>query len=77
MACTRSVSAMITFYFDPARTGMGLGCTTRGYAVLMVDGPGQGSALYDQGVVFCPDYEVVFAAILDLATERREVDLSG
>lgn len=35
---------------------------------------GQGSALYDQGLVFRPDYEVVFAAILDLATERREVD---
>jgi dipeptidyl aminopeptidase/acylaminoacyl peptidase len=42
--------------------------------VLMVDGPGQGSALYDQGLVFRPDYEVVFAAILDLATERPEVD---
>jgi hypothetical protein len=51
-----------------------VGGTSRGYAVLMVDGPGQGSALYDQGLVFGPDYEVVFAAILDLATERPEVD---
>jgi hypothetical protein len=51
-----------------------VGGTSRGYAVLMVDGPGQGSALYDQGLVFRPDYEVVFAAILDLATERPEVD---
>jgi alpha-beta hydrolase superfamily lysophospholipase len=51
-----------------------VGGTSRGYAVLMVDGPGQGSALYDQGLVFRPDYEVVFAAILDLATGRREVD---
>jgi len=51
-----------------------VGGTSRGYAVLMVDGPGQGSALYDQNLVFRPDYEVVFAAILDLATERPEVD---
>ena len=51
-----------------------VGGTRRGYAVLMVDGPGQGSALYDQGLVFRPDYEVVFGAIFDVAAERPDVD---
>jgi dipeptidyl aminopeptidase/acylaminoacyl peptidase len=51
-----------------------VGGTRRGYAVLMVDGPGQGSALYDKGLVFRPDYEAVFAAILDVAAERPDVD---
>jgi alpha-beta hydrolase superfamily lysophospholipase len=51
-----------------------VGATNRGYAVLMVDGPGQGSALYEQGLAFRPDYEAVFGAILDVAAERPEVD---
>jgi hypothetical protein len=48
--------------------------TRRGYAVLMVDRPGQGSALYEQGLVIRPDYEAVFGAILDFAGKRPEVD---
>jgi alpha-beta hydrolase superfamily lysophospholipase len=51
-----------------------VGGTKRGYAVLMVDGPGQGSALYEKGLVFRHDYEPVFGAILDFAVERPEVD---
>ena len=51
-----------------------VGGTKRGYAVLMVDGPGQGSALYEKGLVFRHDYEAVFGAILDFAVERPEVD---
>jgi hypothetical protein len=51
-----------------------VGGTRRGYAVLMVDGPGQGSALYEKGLVFRHDYEAVFGAILDFAVERPEVD---
>lgn len=51
-----------------------VGGTKRGYAVLMVDGPGQGSALYEKGLVFRHDYEAVFGAILDFAVERSEVD---
>lgn len=51
-----------------------VGGTKRGYAVLMVDGPGQGSALYEKGLVFRQDYEAVFGAILDFAVERPEVD---
>ena len=51
-----------------------VGGTRRGYAVLMVDGPGQGSALYEQGLMFRSDYEVVFGAILDVAAERPDVD---
>ncbi len=51
-----------------------VGGTNRGYAVLMVDGPGQGSALYEKGLVFRSDYEVVTGAVVDLAVERPEVD---
>jgi Esterase FrsA-like len=51
-----------------------VGGTKRGYAVLMVDGPGQGSALYEKGLVFRHDYEAVFGAILDFAAQRSEVD---
>jgi dienelactone hydrolase len=40
----------------------------------MVDGPGQGSALYEKGRVFCHDYEAVFGAILDFPAQRCEVD---
>ena len=41
----------------------------------MVDGPGQGSALYEEkGLVFRHDYEAVFGANLDFAVERPEVD---
>ncbi|HET6758378.1 MAG TPA: hypothetical protein VFH20_03785 [Propionibacteriaceae bacterium] len=51
-----------------------MGDTKPSYAVLMVDGPGQGSALYEKGLAFRHDYEAVFGAILDFAAERPEVD---
>ena len=51
-----------------------VGGTKRGYAVLAVDGPGQGSALYEKGLMFRHDYEAVFGAILDFAAERPELD---
>ena len=51
-----------------------VGGTKRGYAVLEVDGPGQGSALYEKGLMFRHDYEAVFGAILDFAAERPELD---
>lgn len=46
----------------------------RGYAVLMVDGPGQGSALLEQGLFFRPDYEAVVTAMVDAALTFPEID---
>jgi pimeloyl-ACP methyl ester carboxylesterase len=48
----------------------------RGYAVLVVDGPGQGKTLYDpQTRAFMrPDYETVLRAVLDFAETRPEID---
>lgn len=37
----------------------------RGYEVLVVDGPGQGSALRERGLVFRPDWESVITPVLD------------
>jgi len=37
----------------------GLAALRRGYAVLLIDGPGQGGALIDQGLVFRPDWDAV------------------
>jgi len=46
----------------------------RGYAVLIFDGPGQGAALYRQGLYFRPDWERVLGPVLDFALERPDVD---
>ncbi|KAL4965417.1 Alpha/Beta hydrolase protein [Aspergillus stella-maris] len=43
------------------------GATDRGYAVLIFDGPGQGSVLRDQGLPFRPDWEAVISKVLDYA----------
>jgi hypothetical protein len=40
----------------------------------MFDGPGQGSALYQRGLVFRPDYEAVFTPVVDWAVEQPGVD---
>lgn len=52
----------------------GVAAARRGYAVLMVDGPGQGGALVEQGLVFRPDWEAVVAPQIDWLLERPEVD---
>jgi alpha-beta hydrolase superfamily lysophospholipase len=46
----------------------------RGYAVLMIDGPGQGGALIEQGLVFRPDWEAVVTPQIDWLLTRTEVD---
>ena len=46
----------------------------RGYAVLLVDGPGQGGALVEQGLVFRPDWEAVLRPQVDWLLARPEVD---
>ncbi len=46
----------------------------RGYHVLAFDGPGQGAALIQQGLVLRPDWENVVGPVVDYALTRREVD---
>jgi pimeloyl-ACP methyl ester carboxylesterase len=46
----------------------------RGHNVLAFDGPGQGAALREQGLVFRPDWEAVITPVLDFALTRPEVD---
>lgn len=46
----------------------------RGYNVLMFDGPGQGSALIQHGLLLRPDWEAVMTPVLDLALARPDVD---
>jgi alpha-beta hydrolase superfamily lysophospholipase len=46
----------------------------RGYHVLAFDGPGQGVALADQGLVLRPDWENVVGPVLDYLLTRADVD---
>ena len=46
----------------------------RGYAAVTVDGPGQGAALYRQGIAARDDYEVVLSALLDHVIARPGID---
>jgi len=46
---------------------------SRGYNVLAFDGPGQGGALRQQGLVFRPDWEAVITPVIDYALTRQEI----
>ncbi|HEX5498630.1 MAG TPA: prolyl oligopeptidase family serine peptidase, partial [Thermomicrobiales bacterium] len=46
----------------------------RGYNALIFDGPGQGAALYRQGLVFRPDWENVIRPVVDWLLTRGDVD---
>jgi hypothetical protein len=48
--------------------------TARGYHCLTFDGPGQGQALYEQGLHFRPDWEAVVTPVVDFALDRPDVD---
>ncbi|MGK3952944.1 alpha/beta hydrolase family protein [Microbacterium sp. I2] len=54
----------------------GAAALERGYAILMMDGPGQGGALIEQGMVFRPDWESVVGAEIDWLVAQPEVDAS-
>lgn len=47
---------------------------SRGYAALLVDGPGQGQPLVEQGLYFRPDWETVLRPIVDHALTLPTVD---
>jgi hypothetical protein len=50
------------------------GATARGYDCLSFDGPGQGHALWKQGLYFRPDWERVITPVVDFALTRASVD---
>ncbi|MFF0544365.1 alpha/beta hydrolase family protein [Nocardia thailandica] len=50
------------------------GALARGYHVLLFDGPGQQSMLFEHGVGFRPDWEAVLTPVADALLERAEVD---
>ncbi len=52
----------------------GAAAARRGYHVLAFAGPGQGSALRDQQLLFRPDWETVVTPAVDWLLERPDVD---
>lgn len=52
----------------------GAGAVARGYNCLTFDGPGQGAALWRQGLHFRPDWEAVITPVVDYALGLEEVD---
>ncbi|HEY3831169.1 MAG TPA: alpha/beta fold hydrolase [Acidimicrobiia bacterium] len=52
----------------------GAAAVARGYRVLAFDGPGQGAALLQQGLVVRPDWEAVVGPVLDWVCARPDVD---
>ncbi|HEX6116077.1 MAG TPA: prolyl oligopeptidase family serine peptidase [Solirubrobacterales bacterium] len=46
----------------------------RGYNAMTFDGPGQGQALWEQGLTFRPDWEKVVGPVVDFLLERSDVD---
>jgi alpha-beta hydrolase superfamily lysophospholipase len=47
---------------------------SRGYNVLIFEGPGQGGALREQHLYFRPDWEKVVTPVVDYALTRQEID---
>ena len=54
----------------------GAAALARGYNVLAFDGPGQGAALLQQGLVLRPDFEQVISAVMDFLGQRPGTDVN-
>jgi pimeloyl-ACP methyl ester carboxylesterase len=54
----------------------GAAAVARGYTCIVFDGPGQGAAIIERGMVFRPDWEAVIGPVVDFAVTRPEVDAS-
>ncbi len=52
----------------------GAAAVERGYNALLVDGPGQGAALLEQGLTLRHDWEAVVTPVVDFLLERADVD---
>ncbi|MFN3601513.1 MAG: alpha/beta hydrolase family protein [Dietzia sp.] len=50
------------------------GALARGYNVLIFDGPGQQSMLFERGIGFRPDWEAVLTPVVDFLLQRADVD---
>jgi pimeloyl-ACP methyl ester carboxylesterase len=57
-----------TYFFS------GAAAVARGYTCLVYDGPGQGAAIVEDGLVFRPDWEAVVGPVVEFAIGRPEVD---
>ncbi|WP_336112615.1 alpha/beta hydrolase family protein [Streptomyces sp. PTD9-10] len=57
-----------------AWTLLGAPAVARGYRVLLFDGPGQQSMLFERGVTFRPDWENVITPVVDFLLSRPDVD---
>jgi Prolyl oligopeptidase family len=51
----------------------GAAAAARGYHWMTFDGPGQQSALYEQGIPFRPDWEAVLTPVVDTLAEREDI----
>ncbi len=51
----------------------GAAAVARGYTCIVFDGPGQGAAIIEDGMVFRPDWEAVIGPVVDFALARPEV----
>jgi hypothetical protein len=52
----------------------GAAAVARGYTAIVFDGPGQGEAVIERGMVFRPDWEAVIQSVVEYALTRPEVD---
>jgi hypothetical protein len=52
------------------------GALARGYNVLLFDGPGQQSLLFERGIGFRPDWEAVLTPVVDFLLQRADVDVN-
>jgi len=52
----------------------GVGALARGYNVLLFDGPGQQSQLFERNTFFRPDWEAVLTPVVDFLLARTDVD---
>jgi Prolyl oligopeptidase family len=62
--------AAVTFLWP----GLGRPGLDRGYNVVVFDGPGQQSMLFERNIPFRPDWEKVITPLVDLLSERADVD---
>jgi len=53
----------------------GAAALARGYHVIAFDGPGQGAALLQRGMVLRPDWEAVVSPVVDFAFDQPGVDV--
>jgi pimeloyl-ACP methyl ester carboxylesterase len=69
LICTNGYDSTINEMYLDFAAGL-----SRGYNLVLFDGPGQGRPLIEQGLAMRPDWENVVRPVVDYALERPEVD---